>query len=670
LSVNALLHIFDTHLLFMKLSVIIVNYNVKYFLEQCLLSVNAAIKETEAEIIVVDNNSVDGSVNMVKEKFPQVILIENKINLGFSKANNQAIKISKGQYILLLNPDTVVEEDTFIKSLSFMDSHPDAGGLGVKMIDGKGKFLPESKRGLPTPSVAFYKAFGLSRLFPRSKTFGKYHLGFLDKDENHEVDILAGAFMMLRRETLDKTGLLDETFFMYGEDIDISYRITKAGYKNYYFPETRIIHYKGESTKKSSINYVLVFYNAMIIFARKHFTKKNAKLFSFLINFAIYIRAFAAIFNRFLNRIFMPLMDAGIIFIGFYFIKEYWEQNILFVRGGHYPVEFMIYVIPTYILIWLISVYLSGGYDKPLRPFKVFQGLLIGTTLILVVYALLNEEYRFSRAMIVIGAAWSLISMFLARIILNIAGFKDFRFDSGKNRKFIIVGDKEEAERVTSVLKQTSINPGFIGLVNVSEASNKGNGFIGNLNQIKEIIEIYKIDEVIFCAKNMAPQDIIDNMSELKDYQVDYKIAPPESLYIIGSNSIDTSGDLYIVNINSISKPSNKRNKRFFDILASLLLLIISPVLIFFVKNILGFYRNIFLVFIAYRSWVGYYNNEDAAKLPRIRTSILNPADAFSKRTLDNEMVTRLNMMYARDFKISNDLNIIFKGFRMLGRIA
>jgi len=659
----------------MKLTVIIVNYNVKYFLEQCLSSVRNACMRIDTEIIVVDNNSVDGSVNMVREKFPGVQIIENKKNIGFSKASNQAILMSKGEYVLLLNPDTVVEADTFVKTTNFMESHPDAGGLGVKMIDGKGKFLSESKRGLPTPSVAFFKVFGFSRLFPKSKLFGRYHLGFLDKDKIHQVDILAGAFMLLRKETLEKTGLLDETFFMYGEDIDLSYRITKAGYKNYYFPETRIIHFKGESTKKSSINYVLVFYNAMIIFARKHFSRKNARLFSFLINFAIYLRAFMAITSRFLNRIFLPLADTAVIFIGFCFIKNYWEQNFLFHRGGHYPVEYITFVVPAYIFIWLISVYLSGGYDKPIRSIKIFQGLLIGTMIILVVYALLNEEYRFSRALIVIGAVWSLISMFMIRIILNIFYFKNFSFEAGNTKNFIIVGDKEEAERVTSVLRQTSINPSFIGIVNVSENNNlpteqagKGNGFIGNINQIKEIIEIYKIDEVIFCAKNMAPQDIIDKMSELKELQVDYKIAPPESLYIIGSNSIDTSGDLYVVNINSINKFSNKRNKRFFDIISSLLLLIFSPIFVFMVRNIPGFYKNIFLVLFAKKTWIGYYENEESSKLPKIRSGILCPIDAFIKRTPDNEMITRLNMIYARDYKITNDLNIMLKGFNHIGR--
>ena len=249
----------------MDLSIIIVNYNVRYFLDQCLHSVQQAIKKLEeeqlqAEVSVVDNNSVDGSAGEVRQKFPWVKLIENRENVGFAKANNQALAVSSGRYILLLNPDTVVEEDTFSKCISFMDSHPDAGALGVKMIDGKGAFLPESKRALPTPWVSFYKMFGLSRLFPRSRRYARYHLGHLDRDQTHPVDVLAGAFMFLRKETLEKTGYLDESFFMYGEDIDLSYRISQAGYHNYYFPESTIIHYKGESTKKGSLNYVKIFY--------------------------------------------------------------------------------------------------------------------------------------------------------------------------------------------------------------------------------------------------------------------------------------------------------------------------------------------------------------------------------------------------------------------------
>jgi GT2 family glycosyltransferase len=248
----------------MRLSVIIVNYNVRHFLEQALQSVRKAMQGIDGDVWVVDNNSVDDSVRMVQEKFPEVRLIANKNNPGFSIANNQAIRESHAEYVLLLNPDTLVEEDTFSKCLTFMDTHPDAGALGVKLIDGSGKFLPESKRGFPSPWVAFCKTFGLSSIFPKSRLFNRYYLGYLDENETHPVDVLVGAFMFIRRAALDKSGLLDEHFFMYGEDIDLSYRIIGAGFKNYYFPDTKIIHYKGESTKKGSLNYVRAFYQAMI----------------------------------------------------------------------------------------------------------------------------------------------------------------------------------------------------------------------------------------------------------------------------------------------------------------------------------------------------------------------------------------------------------------------
>ena len=285
------------------LSIIIVNYNVKYFLEHCLNSVITATKSIDSEILVVDNHSSDGSVEYLKPKFPEVTFIENYENVGFSKANNQALKIANGRYVLLLNPDTLVQSETFIRCIEFMDSHHDAGALGVKMIDGKGKFLPESKRALPTPFVAFCKVFGLSALFPRSKTFGRYHLGYLSNNQEHVVDVLSGAYMFMRKETLSKTGFLDESFFMYGEDIDLSYRISSSGYCNYYFPGTSIVHFKGESTKKRSINYVIVFYKAMKIFASKHFSGKGVSIYNTAINFAIYLRATASIVRRIILKL-------------------------------------------------------------------------------------------------------------------------------------------------------------------------------------------------------------------------------------------------------------------------------------------------------------------------------------------------------------------------------
>ncbi len=653
----------------MKLSIVIVNYNVKHFLDQCLSSIREAIEDINTEIIVVDNNSVDGSIKMVQEKYPEVILIANKDNKGFSQANNQAIKRSKGEYVLLLNPDTIVEDDTFRKTIDFMDKTPDAGGLGVKMIDGKGNFLPESKRGLPKPDVAFYKIFGLSKLFPKSKTFGKYHLGFLDKDKIHSVEVLSGAFMLLRKSVLDKIGLLDENFFMYGEDIDLSYRIIKAGYKNYYFPETRIIHYKGESTKKSSINYVFVFYNAMVIFAKKHFSRKNASMFSFLINIAIYLRASGAIVYRFLSRALLPLIDFILIFIGIFFLKEYWEQNVIFPNGGHYPLEFITLVVPIYILIWLSSVFLSGGYDRPIRLIKIFQGIAIGTIIILVAYALLSESYRFSRAIILMGAAWGLFIMIIYRLLLYILKVPAAQLSTKKNKRFIIVGEEDEAERVNELLHKTTLLPSFIGFVSPSSKRIKNNVFIGNLDQIEDIIFIYKIDEVIFCSKNIPHQRIIDAMSDLQEANVDFKIAPQDSLSIIGSNSIDTSGDLYTIDINSISNKSNARNKRFIDIIFSILSLALLPILIFLNKNPLRFIKNIFIVMLGNKSWVGYYTKgTDIQHLPKIKKGILNPTDVFDRKAIQQETIEWLNIIYARDYHFTTDLNIIYKSFRKMGR--
>ena len=451
----------------MDLTVVIVNYNVKHFLEQCLHSVKKAIEGIHAEVFVVDNNSVDGSVAEIREKFPWVRLIENRENVGFSRANNQAIRESKGKYVLLLNPDTVVVEDTFRKCMNFMEEHPDAGAMGVKMIDGKGEFLPESKRSLPTPAVSFYKMFGLSSLFPRSKRFGKYHLGYLDPEKTHLVEVLAGAFMFLRKETLEKTGLLDETFFMYGEDIDLSYRINLAGYNTYYFPGTTIIHYKGESTKKGSLNYVRMFYQAMIIFAGKHFTSRKARTFRMLINLAIYFRAALSIGKRFIRKAYRPVVDGILVFLGYMFALPLWEQ-LRFDMPGYYPPTFLQVVVPGYIVIWLVSLYYSGGYDRPVNILSFLKGHLVGTLVILVTYAMLPLDWRFSRALIFLGSLWAILVTLGLRLVLHIARVSDYRIDLNKQKRMVIVGKEEEARRVSNLLLDTQAKPHIIGFVSPS----------------------------------------------------------------------------------------------------------------------------------------------------------------------------------------------------------
>jgi len=289
------------------ISIVIVNYNVKYFLELCLVSVERASKQLNVEILVVDNNSQDGSKEYITARFPNITYISNNENYGFSKANNQAITLSKGQYTLILNPDTIIAEDTLQKCMAFMASNQDAGAIGVPMYNGMGMFLRESKRALPTASVAFYKISGLASLFPHSRKFAQYHLGHLSQFETHQVDILSGAFMFMRKDVLDQIGYFDESFFMYGEDIDLSYRVQLAGYKNYYLSETSIIHFKGESTKKGSLNYVVVFYKAMEIFANKHLTHNKAIAYHLVIRTAIWLRAFLSIIKRLIQTCISPL---------------------------------------------------------------------------------------------------------------------------------------------------------------------------------------------------------------------------------------------------------------------------------------------------------------------------------------------------------------------------
>lgn len=261
----------------MQLSVIIVNFNVKYFLEHCLLSVVKACKDIDAEIFVVDNDSNDGSEEYLTQKFPSVKFYWNKTNLGFGRANNSVLKYAKGDYILFLNPDTILPEDCFTKCISFFQSHNNCGAIGVRMIDGCGLFLKESKRYLPTPLAGLFKMIGLTSMFPESSFFAKYYAGYLPEHENNKVEVLAGAFMMLHKKAIEITAGFDEAFFMYGEDIDLSYRVTKAGLCNYYLGETTIIHFKGESTQKKDSSYVKHFYGAMQLFVDKHYSKNVLK---------------------------------------------------------------------------------------------------------------------------------------------------------------------------------------------------------------------------------------------------------------------------------------------------------------------------------------------------------------------------------------------------------
>ena len=632
-----------------KISIVIVNYNVEFFLNQCLSSVQRAIKEIPAEVYIVDNKSIDGSVKMIKKKYPEFKLIENKKNVGFSKANNQAIKLAKGEYVLLLNPDTVIEEDTLIKTIDFMDKKSNSGAVGVKMIDGKGNFLPESKRSFPTPSIAFYKIFGLSSLFPKSRKFGQYHLGHLSEFENHEVDVLSGAFMLIRKITIEKVGLLDELFFMYGEDIDISYRIKSKGYKNYYISDTKIIHYKGESTKKSSVNYVFVFYRAMIIFAKKHMPNKNAKLFALSINLAIYFRAFIAIFKRIIKLSFLPIIDCSYIIFGLYQLTNYWK-----ISNIEFPINLIKYSIPIYSLIWIYTIYFKGGYDYPLKIFKTIKGTLIGTIIILIFYAVLPKNFQFSRLFIFIGSLWVISYYLISRTFLHFIVGKKYKLRTKESKSFAIISSEdEEFNRITSLIKQTNNNISTIDKITPELFCN---------------IENNSYSEIIFSSKNISYKKIIELMSISNLKQVDYKIAPDSENFLIGSNSIDTAGDLYLLNLNMLTSKENKRKKRLFDILLSLTAILLIPFILWFFKNKKVYVENMIIILLGRLSFVGFSEKiyKKDVRLPKIKSGILNPENIININ--NNKISEKLNLLYARDYSVKKDVSILIKGWKKLDK--
>ena len=644
----------------MKLSVVIVSYNVKYFLDQCLESVfNSSLESVETsddrlelEVFVVDNASVDGSVEMVLERYKQVHLIANEENTGFAAANNQALRLCTGDWVLLLNPDTIVERDTFRSCTAFFASHPDCGGLTVKMINGEGKYLKESKRGFPTPAASFYKMSGLIHLFPHSRRFAAYYMGHLDENETNPIDILPGAFLMISREALEKVGLLDEAYFMYGEDIDFSWRIKLAGYQNYYMPSARIIHYKGESTKHSSMNYVYTFYNAMSIFVKHYFSGSNARLFNLLLHIAIWLRAGVAWIKRVIQAVALPVADFAVAFVGFVGIKwlwsSYWAENV-----NYYPPEYTWVIIPCYILLLMLGSWLYGGYEKPVKLMRIAKGMAVGCVLLLVFYSLLDESRRYSRVLLLLGCGWTLLSSLGIRCVLSLLHVPGFALYRTRRHSCIIVGGEEESRRVSQLYKSLGYPD--------AEVFTDPHPDVSRLN---EMIHYYKADEVIFCGKDIATGQIIDLMTELcrlpgRRWQVDYKIVPTDSDFVIGSNSISSAEDLYTEELRTIATPLNRRNKRLFDIVSSLLMTILSPLLIWFQRHKKTFYAHCWQVLRGRKTWVGTSGKETKA-------GVFGPEDLLPQRAaaISPEVRQRLHLRYMRHYKLTTDLQILLKNLR------
>lgn len=647
------------------IGIVIVNYNVRHFLVQCLQSIRQSkTNNLNIEVWVVDNASVDGSVSLIQQEFPDINLIANKDNKGFSMANNQAMRLLDAKYVLLLNPDTVLEEDTLQLSYDFMQLHQDCGALGVRMIDGTGKFLPESKRKVPDLWSSFCKLTYLSDLFPQSRVFSGYNLGYLPEDEVNEIEVLCGAYMFMRSSVLKEVGLLDEAFFMYGEDIDLSYRIIKAGYKIFYYPKTSIIHYKGESTKKGSLNYVRTFYGAMHIYVNKHFGTGNAKVFATIINLAISLRAIISALSRVLQNWFWPLFDALIVWLAMVKIKFAWA-DFYFQNQFYYKDTNINQTIAIYAVIWITGMYVASHYDGTKSWGKSIVGVLSGTMVILVGYALLPEFLRTSRAIILIGAFLALMFAQVSLLLRNMLGGRAAHVASEPSN-IAVVATKSSAEKLIHTLQKAKIDYNNVYVISPNE-DDLDAYYTNTINALHKVVHDLKIDEVIYSNENLTMKQIIQSMTAMGNI-VAFKIGSDDSMSIIGSNSKNRQGEFYSLDISyALDSTTWQRYKRLLDVVLSIIILLLSPILWVFCNFKIRLFSNILGVLVAKKTWIGYGGAyDDYGFLPPLSPAVIK-APLITKMLLYTEdHFKNANIAYAKDYGFMTDLSIIFENLYKL----
>lgn len=563
----------------MDLSIIIVNYNVKEFLLNLLDSLYKSIPGYESEIIVVDNASDDGSVEAVQSRFPKVNLIDNEINVGFGAANNQGLEIAKGKYIVLINPDTIVKEDTFTKLIEFLKTTPDAGMVGCKVLNPDGTLQLPCRRSFPGPWTSFTKITGLSTLFPKSKLFAKYNLTYLDENETYEVDAISGSFMMMRKEVYEKTNGFDPQFFMYGEDLDLCYRTQKEGYNVYYVHTTEIIHYKGESTKRSNIDETKVFYDAMYLFVRKHFS--SFYIVELILQSAIFFRKLFAFSNLYRLAIVAVLVDFIFGFIAFLlaehaYVNERW-------RGFPGFTKPWIYIVPAFIQVSisaLMKSYKKEGFSVLRSILSLFVGLMVITSL-----TFFFKQFAFSRAVVLIAYAILFFEFSLWRVIAK-SIFKIGLSTNERKNRTLIVGTNEKALTLTKKLKSslTSLHQ-IIGLVGISSKSIgesiQNFTVIGSLENIKKVIQENKIDKVIFSSDELTFNQMFGAVANCQGLNVDFMVAGSDMDYLVGKSSVTMLEDIALLKVYyNISSLPYKISKGIFDfVLSSAILLLLYPLI-------------------------------------------------------------------------------------------
>jgi len=578
------------------LSIIIVNYNVRDFLHHALVSLQKAMKGMKGEIIVVDNASDDGSIEMVRRRFPAVQLIPSKSNLGFAKANNVGLKRARGKFILLINPDTLVQEDTLRVMLRFFEENHDVGLAGCKILNPDGTFQLACRRSFPRPWAAFTKMVGLSALFPTSRLFGRYNLTYLSPDETYEIDAVSGSFMMVRREAYEQVGGLDEDFFMYGEDLDWCYRIQRAGWKNYYVHTTQIIHYKGESTKRSNLNEIRTFYQAMHLFVQKHLS--SSLMLAFLIRCAITVSSRLAIVKAFLRPLGIALVDIILVDLSVVLAEWIWFGTIFRLPVQAYPI---IYSVPALIVVG--GMFWAGAYTH--RRMSVSRSIVATALSYVFISALVFffKDYGFSRGVTIISGMLSTIFLPSWRLSLRLIGRSSTEGRrSILGRRTLIVGtDKSAQELLRRLRNRVSDGYDVLGFIDINRKRVGGElaglSIVGSTDNIGKVIQDLRVSDVIFSTQTLSYTDILSVIGRTREQAVNFHLVPNTLEVIIGKGSVDSLNELPLVQITyDIEKSTNRALKRFFDVVVSFLLLISIYPFVYFRRIAPGTSRSQFIL--------------------------------------------------------------------------
>lgn len=655
----------------MDLSIIIVNYNVKEFLQNLIHSIEKASLNLSKEIIIVDNASDDGSVDFIKEKFPQVKLLANQKNLGFGKANNIGSKHAIGKYILFINPDAIVAEDTFEKMIQFFEKNPDAGLAGCKILNPDGTLQLACRRSFPGPWTSFTKVTGLSTLFPNSKIFARYNLTYLDENKTYEVDAISGSFMMMRKEVFEKVGGFDEQFFMYGEDLDLCYRIQKTGVKVFYIHSTQIIHYKGESTRRSSLDETKVFYSAMHLFVKKHLS--SSLLVELILRSAIAVRSVFA----FLGLRKLVILSVFLDFICFdlcLFAAENLYHSFSTWSGFPYFSIPIVYTVPATIQI-LVSFGIGNYKKDKLSVLLTLLSILISLP-ILTSLTFFFKDFAFSRAVVLITYLFLFVILSVWRIAVKIIFKTSLVDDDLKQKRTLIVGLDDGAIQIgRKIRKKKTDRRSVIGLIGFSNKNigDKIESFevIGTDQNIKRVIKENKINEVIFSSGELSYNRMMEIVSKCREENVEFKIVGSNLDFIVGKTAVTMLDDMPVIELKyNISQTQFKVIKTLFDysvVIPSLFL--IYPFIFFkgklaksqsdFTKFILGFPD----IIRGKASLVGPAYSES------IKDNFLGKKGLTGYWYIENENpeeLEKLNFYYAKNQNIWLDLEILAKSLNKM----